>query len=93
MKYTGKYGIFLFEQYDGELWGKCKECEKDYPVEQLRDISVLILGRYHFVCAACENCIKDHWDIPETPTAVCRRKIYEEYKMKQEDDKNDQNSM
>lgn len=67
MKYVGKYGKYLFERYDGELWGKCMECEKDYPVEQLRDISVMIFGRYHFVDAACIKCIEKNWDIPETP--------------------------
>ena len=91
MKYTGDYGIYRLECYDGELWGQCMECDKQYPVEELRDISVRIFGRYHFVCAACENCIKNHLDFPETPTAVCRRKILEEYKMKQVDNKDDQN--
>lgn len=67
MKYIGKYGIFLFEQYDGEISGKCMECEEYYPVYDLRDISAFVLGRYHFLDAACVYCIKKNWDIPEMP--------------------------
>lgn len=67
MKYTGDYGIYRLERYDGELWGKCMECEKQYPVEELRDISIRIFGRYHFATAACVNCIKTIWGLPEQP--------------------------
>ncbi len=58
MDYRGRYGEYLIESYDGELWGRCEECGKNQPVYDMRDIYIKDdLTTYKFVEAACVKCI------------------------------------
>lgn len=59
MKYTGRYGDYLLEQYDGELSGRCEECGHWFPVYDLRDVFIRDdLTTYKFLEAMCISCIR-----------------------------------